>query len=899
LLQAQQPRPDDEQLALLLQQANDTRRHPDQRRAAIRELSAFRGNVAVRKLMIALLMPGSDQETDPFIRQAAAETLALIADDPQQREDASVILRSLLTQEAHLQTQQVLAGLIEQLRPLIPLERLRAAWREALQQADLARQRQLLLEIARHPATDRWPDLTRVLQEDPDPRIRGLALQLLLRGSEERAIALARTVVRDPANPDELRSSALALLTMHEPLESLAPLLRNLMDSHPGSELSIQVITAIGRGQLLDFTADLLERFERETHPTTRLALVDALAQLAAHASANPVLQARLIAKLESLPETLANERVLALVKVMARYGDDRHIPYLTSLLTSADLELRHASVLALSQIGGIAAGQALLSTFAAQPPTMRAAMLRAIARLRIPALWPLLARQLSYVREAEELVMACRAVGSLAPPDEGDAVLSALRLRGEGETLSTEVIVQRGWLGSPASFKPLLHDLRSGSTTQAMAAARALRARVPQYTAHQLEALAEAMGIAAPQVVDVLLLMIGFAGSMEAGQVLDRIATQLPARHQPALWQARSLVQTVPPGLLALVRQALTGSQEVAAIAASALGRLGDASDVARLAELGDRPGMASASVHALALLGEPAAGPAIARWLERDDLEFADRLTVLTCYAAVPGVAVDRQLVKLLASRSIPEMTHIIELLANRPALDTEVVSALIQALDAASPSLRGQAALTLATVGREEHLSLLLARHAQESDRQARAALVQAIGILGGESARRWLRQAVEQGLGSDETIELLLAAGRSGLQLPERDIQRLVQADPAARVPAAGLLVIAGDGRARRWLWRDMLAPDAEVAARSREALRLSGDQDYFSLAIARAHIESFPRPELLQLAKHLPGAPQLRWTSRRDQDVDLAALREWWQTHRASLRWDASTRQFVR
>lgn len=886
-------------LAKLMQQALDPKVHPDKRRAALLACAEFKGSKAVYRLTTDLLLGG--EERDPFMRQAAAEVMVAVSVGAEKRVETRVAIESAIEVERHLGTKKRYRELVDELRPLISIERLQERMREASSSGDAARQRSVLYELARHPRKVSVPQLRAMLDESPDPSLRALALQLIFRKGGELPVAIAFDVVRDPSNTASLRGAALELLAArgHPKLEDLV---RRLIDRDPPEGLWPSLRKAIIEARLDGFFGVLVEQLA----DAKRDELPGMLNGMLERAADQPVALQRALVRATPLEAVarLNDRSATLLLGLIGRFGRPEQAPELLKMLPRTLPKLQPALVEAVMRLGEIAPVDALLSLLGDQPAAVQRRALLALARLqRRGALWPALRAQLPKVKP-DALTAAMVAVAAIAPADDGARQLLALMRRDSRNTKLRDLMIRcLAWLG-PESFPHLRDGLSARSPRLIGASARSIRALAARLSAEDVAWLASAAMTAPRETRAAMLLMIPFSGHPSAAEQLERIAPRMPRSESATLLRVRALLPELTAEQLTEARAGLSSLDgNTLAAAMLTIGRHGAESDAEALLTIGDKlPGMRVVAARSLALLGSAKGADQVRAWLASDALKTQDKLAIEESLLALPGA---RQMA-LEWTEDIDKRARaraLRALAALGPQMPAAARTRALALLANPEASVRAAAAEALVAAADPAAAKALIARLEREEHAGAREALLVALGRLGGDAARRWLAARLDSELGGDHGLDALLACALAGVDISADQRARAVRSAPDrnSRLPSAGLLALAGDDRARGWLWRDLAAIDDEYQARAHEALRLGGDRRYVRMVLARAHLEPFPRPTLRQLARQLApaGAPGLRLSSRPAQDQDLRVLRAWWKQHEAKLRWDPERRVFAK
>ena len=873
---------------------------PERRRGAVVALADI-VDPEVQKLLRELTL----EDPDPFVRIAAARSL--VAQRGAAERDT---LQVALAKDQHAEGKSTLLELLERIRPLEPIEDLRRALAAAERGEDQVR---LLAEVARHPADVALPVLESSLAHDPDPVVREAALELLPRVDLERGLARAAQVLEDAGSSARLRAAAIRATARHALPERAVALLRSRLAGTPSDALVLDVAVAARDHGLVALAPDLLVLLERAATPAQRAALVPPLLALVSRPPApgatSEDLLAELVAVMDELPplDSVPFEHAARLIDAIGREGGDAHGAALAAQLPQLkQVELVERAARALGRIAGPGAGKALVLALPTQPPSAQVEILRALARLRRPSDWPLLAAQVAHVRDPAALRALLACTGAIAPPEDGARVVQEVMQRKDATgPIRRDGVLTLAWLGPEVGLSGVLAALSDSDPHLVGTAAKALRRLAPELSAPQLVQVHEHLSRVSGSGRSVLVMVLGYTAQPEAADLLERILDNgaLEAEH-PAALRGLAMLGPTTADRLAAARAILerADSLELRSAAAFYLGRAGDATDAARLLAVAaqTRPLTASAAL-ALSELGAAEAADAMAGWIEEAgglNQGLADQL--YSMYAVLPGPAVVARLERDATGRGGARSRHRTEAavaLANRG--EAPAARILLAALEQEKrDSVVETLARALGALGAVEATAPLIARYEATTDVALRRAIAEALGGIADDTAKAFLARELATAAGRPEALSILLAAARRGVEISPRTARKIAQAATESDPLPAGIFALAGDAAARRWLWRDIRSPHETHQGVAHLALRELGERAYVDLVLARATLEAFPRREVRVVAAHLDGAPRLRVSSRPDQDADLAALRAWWRERRDRLTWDAATRRFV-
>lgn len=872
---------------------------PERRRSAVVALAAI-VDPDVQKLLRELTL----EDPDPFVRIAAARSLVT-----QRGEAERDTLQVALAKDQHAEVKSTLLELLERIRPLEPIEDLRRALAAAERGEDQVR---LLAEVARHPADVALPVLESSLAHDPDPIVREAALELLPRVDLERGLARAALVLEDASSSARLRAAAIRATARHAPPERAVALLRSRLGGAPTEALVLDIALAARDHGHVALAPDLLALLERASAPQ-RAALVPPLLALVslptAPGATSDGLLAELVAVMGEPPplDSVPFEHAARLIDAIGREGGDALGAALAAQLPQLkQVELVERAARALGRIGSPGAGKALIFALPTQPPSAQVEILRAVARLRRPSDWPLLAAQVAHVRDPAALRALLACTGAIAPPEDGARVVQEVMQRKEATgPIRRDGVLTLAWLGPEVGLSGVLAALSDPDPHLVGTAAKALRRLAPELSAPQLVQVHEHLSRVGGPGRSVLVMVLGYTALPEAADLLERILDNgaLEAEH-PAALRGLAMLGPTTADRLAAARAILERAEslELRSAAAFYLGRAGDATDAARLlaAAAQTRPLTASAAL-ALSELGAAEAADAMAGWIEASgglNQGLADQL--YSMYAVLPGPAVVARLERDATGRGGARSRHRTEAavaLASRG--EAPAARILLAALEQEKrESVIETLARALGALGTVEATGPLIARYEATTDVSLRRAIVESLGSIADDAAKAFLARELATAVGRPEALSILLAAARRGVEISPRTARRIAQAATETDPLPAGIFALAGDAAARRWLWRDIRSPHEAHQGVAHLALRELGERAYVDLVLARATLEAFPRREVRVVAAHLDGAPRLRVSSRPDQDADLAALRAWWRERRDRLTWDAATRRFV-
>jgi HEAT repeat protein/beta-lactamase regulating signal transducer with metallopeptidase domain len=265
------------------------------------------------------------KDSDPGVRQAAAESLGRIG-DPRAVDalngllnDANVeVRRAAIEALGNLEDARAIPGLTRAAADSNPAVRREAA--EALLSFDEPAAAEPLIKLL----------------NDPDPRVRLIAMEGLSQRGDKRALGPLSKLVKDPNV--EVRARAVRALSRYRDPAAQEGLVSALKDENP----EVRAAAAAGLGELeLKAAPQGLLDATRDSSPEVRQQVAEALGQI----------------------------------------HDPKAVPQLKGLLEDADSDVREAAVEALSEIRDGAALQALIAAMQSKDVTVRRAAAQALGQ--------------------------------------------------------------------------------------------------------------------------------------------------------------------------------------------------------------------------------------------------------------------------------------------------------------------------------------------------------------------------------------------------------------------------------------------------------------------------------------------------------------------------------------